>query len=98
MKDPGLASERTVLAWSRTALGIVGVAALLLRFARVESVPAAGEVIAAGAVLVAGLAWWHGRRSYGVTLRPAGPVRALSLAVAAIAAGTAAVVAVGLAS
>lgn len=98
MKDPGLASERTALAWSRTALGIVGVGALLLRFARVESVPAAGEVVAACAVLVAALAWWQGRRSYGVTPRSAGPLRALALAVTAIAAGTVAVVAFGLAS
>ncbi len=96
MNDCGLAAERTTLAWSRTALGIVGVAALLLRFARVESVPAAGEVVAACAVLVALLAWLHGRRSFGETPGSPAPPRALALVVAALALASAAVVAVGL--
>lgn len=97
MRDPGLAGERTALAWSRTALGIVGIGALLLRFTRVASVPLIGEVVAAGTLLSAGLAWQYGRRSYGVTPRAATPLRALAVTVTILAFGAAAAVTVGLA-
>jgi hypothetical protein len=54
--DPGLAPQRTALAWSRTALAFAGVAALLLRDALVRGDPVSltGAVLAAaGTLLVA---------------------------------------------
>lgn len=96
MRDPGLAGERTVLGWQRTAFGLLGAAALLLRFAARESVLALGAAVAVGGLLAAGLAWWHGRRDdRGVRGAAAAP-RLLSVAVAAIAVGAAVTVVVGL--
>jgi uncharacterized membrane protein YidH (DUF202 family) len=99
MSDPGLAAERTVLGWQRTAFGLLGVAALVLRFAARESVLALGAVVAAGGLLAALVAWWHGshaRRIDGREPGAAGPPRLLSLAVAAVAAGAAVTVVAGL--
>ena len=96
MSDPGLAAERTALAWGRTALGLIGVAALLLRLAGRGDVPAVGEVVAAGAVLAAGLVWWHGRSVYRMKPRTAAPLLALALAVTAVAAGATAAVTIEL--
>jgi len=62
--DEGLQLERTHLAWSRTALGFLAVAILLLRGSRHFAVPAAGTAAAAGFALIAAIVWWHGRNSY----------------------------------
>jgi len=97
VRDPGLAGERTALAWSRTALGLVGIGALLLRFTRVASVPLLGEALGVGTLLAAGLAWRYGRGSYGVAPRAATPLRALAVTVTILALGAAAAVTVGLA-
>ena len=64
MSDPGLAGARTVLGWQRTAFGLLGGAALLLRFAARESVLALGAAVAAGGLIAAVVAWRyssHGR-------------------------------------
>jgi len=97
VRDPGLAGERTALAWNRTALGLIGTGALLLRFTRVASIPVIGELLAAGSLLAAGLVWRYGRRSYGVAPRSAPPLRALALTVAVLAFGALAAVTLGLA-
>lgn len=97
MRDPGLAAERTALAWNRTALGLLGVGALLLRFTRIASVPVIGEVVVTGSLLAAGLVWRYGRRSYGVTPRSGTPLRALAVMVTVLACGAAAAVTIGLA-
>ena len=99
MSDPGLAAERTVLGWQRTAFGLLGAAALLLRFAARESVLGLGAIVAAGGLLAAGVAWWHGshdRRIEGGEQGSAVPPRLLSLAVAAVATGSAVTVVAGL--
>ena len=89
-RDPGLAAERTALAWSRTALAVAAVAALLLRIAERRSAPVAGLLTASVALLVALAMWAYGRRGYrpGAQARPAAreptALWAASVAVAAI--------------
>jgi uncharacterized membrane protein YidH (DUF202 family) len=99
MSDPGLAAERTVLGWQRTAFGLLGGAALALRFAVRESVVALGVAVASGALLAAVAAWWyssHGRAIEDAEHGSAIPPRLLSLAVAGVAVGSAVTVVVGL--
>lgn len=62
--QPGLAAERTALAWNRTALSFLGTGALAGRVLAGDALVVAvvATVVALGA---AGLAWDHGRRSYG---------------------------------
>ncbi len=58
----GLQSERTAMAWQRTALGLGGVSALLLHRAGgdlVASVPGAAGLLAALAVLVLAETRYH---------------------------------------
>ena len=61
--DPGLAIERTALAWRRTSLGLAANAALLLRLGLEADEPvlacAVGVVVAAAAAAT----WTYGRRS-----------------------------------
>ena len=64
MRDPGLQPERTELSWSRTALGIAVVAALVIRagvIAEDRALLAAGVLVAvlSGAALAAG--YWRRR-------------------------------------
>lgn len=89
-EDSGLAAERTTLSWSRTALSLLGVAALTLRFARRET-SVLGEAIAIGALLTAAGAWQQGRRQarLGRALPATGALRALALAVVVTAVGAA---------
>lgn len=50
--DPGLAHERTELAWTRTAISFAAVGATLLRYR-----PAAGVPI----LILSAVVWWLGR-------------------------------------
>jgi uncharacterized membrane protein YidH (DUF202 family) len=56
--DPGLARERTRLAWSRTAVGFAAVGAVLLKFEL-----AVGLIVVAGAPVV----WGAGRSAVRAT-------------------------------
>ncbi len=96
--DPGLAPERTTLAWSRTALSLLGVAALTLRFARREG-SVLGEAIAVGALLTAAGAWQQGRRQSRAqrALPATAALRALAIAIVVTAVGAAVTVIVTLA-
>ncbi|GAA2838069.1 hypothetical protein GCM10010441_72990 [Kitasatospora paracochleata] len=92
-RDPGLQPERTLLAWSRTALLLAVNALLILRSGLLGQQPG---LAALGGVLAGAAAWfhwygtWRRRRQLG---RPSvvghGPVRAMALVVLLVAAGSA---------
>lgn len=56
----GLANERTALAWSRSALSLAVIGALLLRFATVRHQYLVGYPLGAAALLLAAAAWGYG--------------------------------------
>jgi uncharacterized membrane protein YidH (DUF202 family) len=74
---PGLARERTGLAWQRSALGFVALAGVVLSVAAHREAPGL-IVLSAALVAVAGAVWREGRRAYAHTEVQA-HVRALAL-------------------
>lgn len=100
-QDPGLAAERTALAWNRTALAVAAVAALLLRIAERHPSPMAGLATAIIALLVALAMGAYGRRGYrpgaGARLAAREPTALWAAAVAVGSIGLAAAVSVLLA-
>lgn len=98
-EDPGLAIERTLMAWARTAFAFAGLAALLIRFGLNEHDIALAAPVAALA-LAAGLApLWLSRRAYAERSLPLmgfTELRIVALAMVAVGIGSAAVVVVGL--
>jgi uncharacterized membrane protein YidH (DUF202 family) len=92
---PVFARERTLLAWTRTTIAAVVVAALLARFAQQGRAPVAGELAAAVALALAGVAWWASHRRRSRDRYERWSLFALSAGVVAVAG--AAVIAVGLA-
>ncbi|MEO8688023.1 MAG: DUF202 domain-containing protein [Solirubrobacteraceae bacterium] len=97
---PGLAAERTALAWSRTAMGLLVVSGLLVRFAERGRAPVAGELAAALALATSGGVWWHARRLHQRSEPPTGPqlrvLSAVTLGVVAVAIATSVAVALAL--
>ena len=68
--DEGAASERTVLAWERTAIASVAVAALVLRAGIVSGPIAVAIPISGLLVLAAAVEWLFSRRIYAQHDRP----------------------------
>ena len=68
--DKGVASERTVLAWERTAIASLAVAALVLRAGIVEGLLALAIPVAALLVIAACAEWLFSRRIYAEHDRP----------------------------
>ena len=60
---PGLARERTALAWQRSALGFVALAGVVLSVAAHREAPGL-LVVSAALVAVAVAVWRHGQRAY----------------------------------
>src|SRR3954470_19471038 len=85
-RDPGLAAERTALAWQRMALGFTTLAAVTLAGAAHGHAP--GLVLpAAGPFAIAAAVWLHARRRVGDPQTPttARPLALLAAATAAAA-------------
>jgi uncharacterized membrane protein YidH (DUF202 family) len=59
--DPGLAEERTELAWRRTAIAFASLSGALLKVNPAVGIPA---------LALSTLAWWLGRRTRGGARRP----------------------------
>ncbi len=68
--DEGVASERTVLAWERTAIASLAVAALVLRAGIVQGLLGLAIPVTALLTLAAGAEWLFSRRVYQEHDRP----------------------------
>lgn len=93
--DPGLASERTQLAWARTALAVAANGALLCKFAHRANPPALAYAAGGALLLLAGVLWLHAGSAYTHTnaalragMSPARPREIQAVWVAATAATT----------
>ncbi len=75
--DPGLQAERTRLSWSRTALALAAVGALMLHpFDRVPSL--AGELPGVVMLLLATCTWAYGGRRYRLVVAAVRAGRSIS--------------------
>jgi uncharacterized membrane protein YidH (DUF202 family) len=62
--DPGLARERTALAWTRSALAMAASGVLIARAAFVGHLRVLGVVSAVEMAMLAALTWRHGQAIY----------------------------------
>jgi uncharacterized membrane protein YidH (DUF202 family) len=75
MDDPGLARERTALAWTRSALTMAASGVLIARAAFVGHLPVLGVVIAVAMAIVSTLTWRRGEAIYRESRGPWMPGR-----------------------
>jgi len=64
-QDPGLADDRTALAWMRSALNMAASGALIARAGFSAHLDALGVSCAVAMAALAGLIWRHGQQLYG---------------------------------
>jgi uncharacterized membrane protein YidH (DUF202 family) len=88
-EPPGLARERTGLAWQRTALGFVGLGGVVLGVAAHREAPTL-LVPSVALLAVAAAVWRHGQRAYA---RPEVQAQPRAIALLAVATAAAALVA-----
>ena len=62
--DPGLARDRTALAWTRSALSMLAIGTLIARAAFIADLDVLGVLSALGTVALALLTWRHGNVLY----------------------------------
>jgi uncharacterized membrane protein YidH (DUF202 family) len=63
--DPGLARDRTALAWTRSALSLLAIGTLISRAAFIADLDELGALTALGTAVLALLTWRHGNALYG---------------------------------
>lgn len=73
--DPGLARERTALAWTRSALTMAASGVLIARAAFVGHLPVLGVVIAVAMATLSVLTWRNGQAIYRERLEACMPQR-----------------------
>jgi uncharacterized membrane protein YidH (DUF202 family) len=73
--DPGLARERTALAWTRSALTMAASGVLIARAAFVGHLPGLGVVSAVGMAVLSALTWRNGQAIYRERREPWMPQR-----------------------
>jgi uncharacterized membrane protein YidH (DUF202 family) len=73
MDDPGLARERTALAWTRSALNMAASGTLIARAAFVGHLAALGVATAVFMGTLSALTWRHGQVIYRERHRPGMP-------------------------
>ena len=73
--DPGLARERTALAWTRSALTMAASGVLIARAAFVGHLPVLGVVSAVAMAILAALTWRRGQVIYRERREPWTPRR-----------------------
>ena len=64
MSDPGLARDRTALAWTRSALNMAATGTLIARGAFIAHLDALGIASAVAMAMLALLTWRHGEAIY----------------------------------
>jgi uncharacterized membrane protein YidH (DUF202 family) len=62
--DPGLARERTALAWTRSALTMAASGVLIARAAFVGHLPVLGVISTVSMAVLSGLTWRNGQATY----------------------------------
>jgi uncharacterized membrane protein YidH (DUF202 family) len=86
--DPGLARERTALAWTRSALAMAASGVLIARAAFVGHLRVLGVVSAVGMAMLAALTWRHGQAIYRERREPWMPQRLQTAAFGLLTAAT----------
>jgi uncharacterized membrane protein YidH (DUF202 family) len=94
--DPGLARERTALAWTRSALNMAASGTLIARAAFVGRLAALGVVIAIAMATLAALIWRHGRVIYHERREPGMPPHLQTAAFGLLMAATVSIAAIAI--
>jgi uncharacterized membrane protein YidH (DUF202 family) len=94
--DPGLARERTALAWTRSALNMAATGTLIARAAFVGHLAALGVVSAIAMATLAALTWRHGRVIYVERREPGMPAHLQTAAFGLLMAATVLIAAIAI--
>ncbi len=92
--DPGVARERTALAWTRSALTMAASGVLIARAAFVGHLPVLGVVSAVAMAILSALTWRNGRAIYRERREPWMPQRLQTAAFGRLTAATALIAAI----
>ena len=94
--DPGLARERTALAWTRSALTMAASGVLIARAAFVGHLRVLGVVSAVATAILSALTWRHGQAIYRERREPWMPHRVQMAAFGLLTAATVLIAAIAI--
>ena len=94
--DPGLARERTALAWTRSALTMAASGVLIARAAFVGRLPVLGVVSAVAMAILSALTWRNGQAIYRERREPWMPERLQAAAFGLLTAATVLIAAIAI--